>query len=118
MSAGREIVVESVGAGALEPDPIPSEQILEGSPLASERQIGRWVSGPLTGVWRCEPGCFTDVEVDETFVVVEGRATIRHGDAVHEVGPGDVCLLPAGAETEWTIHETVVKVYVLDPGTV
>ncbi|MGB2851598.1 MAG: cupin domain-containing protein [Solirubrobacterales bacterium] len=47
--------------------------------------------------------------------MIEGCASIRHGDAVHEVGPGDVCVLPAGAETEWTVHETLVKVYVVDP---
>ena len=31
----------------------------------------------------------------------------------HEVGPGDVCVLPAGAETRWTVHETLTKVYVI-----
>ena len=39
--------------------------------------------------------------------------TIRHGADVHEIGPGDVCMLPAGAETEWTVHEALLKVYVL-----
>ena len=115
MSAEPAIIVQSLDAGALEPDPIPPEQVIAGSPLASERLIGRWQSGALTGVWRCEPGRFTDVEADESFVVIEGCASIRHGDAVHEVGPGDVCVLPAGAETEWTVHETLVKVYVVDP---
>ena len=65
-----------------------------------------------TGIWRCTPGTVTDVEADETFVVLSGRATIEHDGASHEVGPGDVCVLPAGAETKWTVHETLTKVFV------
>ena len=102
-------------AGELRPDPIAPEQVIEGSPLASDRVVGHWKGGAQTGVWRCEPGRFTDVKVDESFVVLEGRASIRHGEAVHELRAGDVCVLRAGIETEWTVHETVVKVYVLDP---
>jgi uncharacterized cupin superfamily protein len=69
-----------------------------------------------TGVWRCTEGTVTDVEADETFVVLSGRATIDHDGTSHEVGPGDVCVLPAGAETTWTIHETLTKVFVIVDG--
>jgi uncharacterized cupin superfamily protein len=31
------------------------------------------------------------------------------------VGPGDIGLLPAGARTTWTVHETLRKVYVVRP---
>ena len=64
-------------------------------------------------MWRCTPGRFRDVEVDETFVVIEGRATIEFEGGKVEVGPGDVCVLSAGAETVWTVHETLLKGYAL-----
>jgi uncharacterized cupin superfamily protein len=52
------------------------------------------------------------MERDEIFVVLSGRATIETDDGQRvEVGPGDVCLLPEGAKTTWTVHETLRKVY-------
>ena len=111
--SGREIVVAPVAGSRFEPDPIPEDAILAGRPIAGDRRLGEWGDGIVSGIWRCLPGRFTDVEVDETFVVLEGRATIRTGSQQVEVGPGDVCMLPAGAETEWTVHERLLKVYVL-----
>ena len=115
MSAGREIVVASTAGGEYDPDPLDAEQVIEGSPETSDRALGEWGNGTLTGIWRCEPGRFSDVEVDESFVVLEGRATIEHQGSAYEVGPGDVCILAAGAETIWTVHEPLLKVYVLQP---
>ena len=58
----------------------------------------------------------TDVEADEVFVVLSGRATVEVVDGpTLEIGPGDVGLLPAGARTTWTVHETLRKVYVVRP---
>ncbi len=115
MSAGRQIVVAPSAGGEYESDPLDAELVIEGSPETSDRPIGGWSDGTLTGMWRCEPGRFRDLEVDESFVVLEGRATIEHQGSAYEVGPGDVCVLPAGAETVWTVHETLLKVYVLQP---
>jgi len=54
----------------------------------------------------------TDVEVDEVFVVLSGRATIEFEEGrILEVGPGDVAVPPEGAATRWTVHETLRKVY-------
>ena len=96
---------------------LDSATIISGSPRSFEGEIA---TAPLpggaalaTGVWRCTAGTVTDVEVDETFVVLSGRATIEHAGESHEVGPGDVCVLPAGAETTWTIHEDLTKVFVV-----
>jgi len=64
------------------------------------------------GIWEIDPGTAHDVEVDEVFVVLSGRATIRVGgqpDA--EVGPGDVVRLRAGTETTWVVTERLRKVY-------
>lgn len=58
------------------------------------------------------PGVVTDVEADELFVVLSGRATIEvEGGPTLVVGPGDVAVLPEGAVTRWTVHETLRKVY-------
>jgi len=111
------IVVADPAAVELAPSELDPAAVVSGSPrtfegeLASVRLPG---GGTLaTGVWRCTEGIVTDVEADETFVVLSGRATIEHDGARHEVGPGDVCVLPAGAATRWTIHETVTKVFVV-----
>ncbi len=59
------------------------------------------------------PGVATDVEADEIFIVLSGSATIEFADGTPSlhVGAGDVARLAAGAETVWTVTETVRKVY-------
>ena len=37
------------------------------------------------------------------------------GGPTLEVGPGDVGVLEAGAETTWTIHEDLRKIYIIRP---
>ena len=115
MSSG--IVVVRPGSVPLGQAALDPGSIVAGSPRTYEGEIA---TAPLpggaslaTGVWRCTAGTVTDVEVDETFVVLSGRATIEHAGESHEVGPGDVCVLPAGAETTWTIHEDLTKVFVV-----
>ena len=93
-------------------DPLDPGQILDGDPRTSGFVLSE-SEGAESGVWRCTPGRFSDVEVDETFVVLEGRATIELEGARLEVGPGDVCVLAAGARTVWTVHETLLKGYAL-----
>jgi uncharacterized cupin superfamily protein len=65
------------------------------------------------GVWQVGPGTIRDVEADELFVVVRGRAHIQLDDAtVLDVAPGTVCFLAKGTRTTWQVHETLRKVYV------
>jgi uncharacterized cupin superfamily protein len=100
---------------ALEPDPLDPAQVISGTPSTSAVVLSSSPDGQETGVWRCTPGTFTDVEVAESFVVIEGRATISFEGGEVEVGPGDVCELAAGAETTWTVHETLLKGYRVGP---
>jgi hypothetical protein len=63
------------------------------------------------GIWQHTEGVSRDVDADELFVVLSGRATIDVGDgATLEVGPGDVGILRAGDRTTWTVHETLPKI--------
>lgn len=97
----------------LQPAPLDPSQIVEGSPDVAERVLWSSPDGLRhRGVWEHGPGVSTDVEVDEIFVVVSGRATIEVEDGpTLEVGPGDVGILEAGARTTWRVHETLRKVF-------
>jgi hypothetical protein len=103
----------------LEPAELDPATILEGSPEVTERTV--WASPDgrrARGVWQITPGVVTDVEVDEVFVVLSGRATIEIADGpTLEVGPGDLCVLAQGARTVWRVHETLRKVFAVSvPG--
>jgi uncharacterized cupin superfamily protein len=97
----------------LEPAPLDPSQVVQGTPEVAERVLWSSADGRRhRGVWQHTPGVSTDVEVDELFVVVSGRATIEvEGGPTLEVGPGDVGVLEAGARTTWRVHETLRKVF-------
>ena len=108
----------AVADAVLTPDELDPAQIVSGDPRvasavlhesAADEPGGRVVE---RGVWEITPGVVTDVEADELFVVLSGRATIEVEDGpTLEVGPGDAAVLPEGAVTRWTVHETLRKVY-------
>ncbi|MEX0984517.1 MAG: cupin domain-containing protein [Actinomycetota bacterium] len=87
--------------------------VLEGSPRVTEALLWSSADGRvLRGVWEITEGTVIDVEQDEVFIVVHGRATIEvEGGETSEVGPGDMAVLARGARTRWTVHETLRKVY-------
>ena len=108
----------AVADAVLTPDELDPAQIVSGDPRVASAVLhespadepgGRVVE---RGVWEITPGVVTDVEADELFVVLSGRATIEFENGpTLEVGPGDVTVLPEGAVTRWTVHETLRKVY-------
>lgn len=108
----------AVADAVLTPDELDPAQIVSGEPRVASVVLhespaaepgGRVVE---RGVWEITPGVVTDVEADEVFVVLSGRATIEFEEGpILEVGPGDVAVLPEGAATRWTVHETLRKVY-------
>jgi uncharacterized protein len=97
----------------LEPEELDPAQILAGSPETSGAVLWESTDGRIVrGVWRCTVGTVTDVEQDELFVVLEGRATIEvEGGRTLQVAPGSVCVLERGARTTWTVHESLLKAY-------
>jgi uncharacterized cupin superfamily protein len=110
--------VARVGAKSapLETEPLAPAQVIAGDPRTSSYVLTESPGGVESGVWRCTPGTFIDVEADEAFVVIEGRATIGWDGGEIEVGPGDVCTLAPGTETVWTVHETLLKGFCISPG--
>jgi uncharacterized cupin superfamily protein len=103
----------TVADAILEEDPLDVAAIVAGEPQTSNLVVDRSDDGRvIRGIWECSEGVFTDVEADEMFVIVQGRATIEvDGGQTLEVGPGDMGILEAGARTRWTVHETLRKAY-------
>ncbi len=97
----------------LTPDPLDASQVVSGNPQVSAHELLE-TDTLAVGIWQHTAGVSTDVEVDEIFVVLSGRATIEvAGGPTLEVGPGDVGILEAGAETTWTVHEDLRKIYII-----
>jgi uncharacterized cupin superfamily protein len=101
---------------ALDHAPLPDDQVVAGTPTTGSTALDVsevWEAG----VWEHTVGASTDVEADEVFVVISGRASIAiDGGPTLEVGPGDLGILEAGSATTWTVHETLRKVYVTPIG--
>ena len=97
----------------LEHEPLPEDQVVSGSPttgiLVLDDRDGREL-----GIWEMTPGTATDVETDEVFIVLAGRATVEGiAPGPVELMPGAVVRLTEGMQTTWTVHETLRKVYLI-----
>ncbi|MCF6389333.1 cupin domain-containing protein [Mycobacterium sp. MBM] len=93
-------------------EPVPADQTVHGEPSTAAATLTRF--GDLEiGVWEMTPGTMTDVEADEVFVVLTGAATVEFNDGTPalQLRPGDVGRLAAGAQTTWTVTETLRKIY-------
>ena len=99
-------------AAAIDREPLPTAQVVSGSPSVGTRDLV--VGDAETGNWEHTPGASTDVEIDEVFVVLSGRATVEFLESgeVLELNPGVVGRLAAGTATRWTVTETLRKIYV------
>ncbi|CAN7159295.1 cupin domain-containing protein [Terrabacter sp. LjRoot27] len=110
--AAVALLVGDVRTEPLDEQVAAGVDVLDGSPTAAVTTLAE-VAGAEVGVWEMSPGTVTDVEADEVFVVLSGRATLTvEGGATLELGPGSVVRLPEGARTTWTVTETLRKVYV------
>ncbi|MDY6998834.1 MAG: cupin domain-containing protein [Actinomycetota bacterium] len=104
------------GALALDAQPVPDEQRVQGAPATAATTLTGF-GGLEVGVWEMTPGTMRDVEADEVFVVLSGSAQVDFADGSPslQLGPGHVVRLAAGTQTEWTVHETLRKVYLSGP---
>jgi uncharacterized cupin superfamily protein len=95
-----------------QPQPLPADDVVAGEPATALLPLGG-VGGAAVGLWEMTSGTARDVEADEVFVVLGGRASITvEGAATITVGPGSVVRLSAGDRTVWHVEETLRKVYV------
>ena len=91
-TAHGSIMVATATSVVLEPEPIPSDWVLSGSPEARCKKLVRsndWTSHVV--VWDCTPGSFKwHYSMDETIIIISGEAfMINNNGEERRFGPGD-----------------------------
>ena len=97
----------------LQPDPIPHEWILEGSPTARRKLlVGSSDDMASTHMWDCTAGRFDwHYGSDEVIYVVEGSVIVEDAAGVRRrLGAGDTFLFPAGSVFHWTVPDYIRKI--------
>jgi uncharacterized cupin superfamily protein len=112
----KSIVMATPAEVELEPEPIPREWILSGTPVARSKTLVR--SRDLTSsvvVWDCTAGRFLwHYGQDETVLFLSGEAFLLLEDGTERrFGPGDLGFVPAGTTCTWRVAGQVRKVAVL-----
>lgn len=110
------IVVATPAAVELDPEPIPPDWIVSGSPQARCKKLVRsrdWTSHVV--VWDCTPGSFNwHYRMDETIIIISGEAFMINDKGEEcRVGPGDMAFFPAGSSCSWRVTQHLRKVGVL-----
>jgi uncharacterized protein len=100
----------------LQPDPIPDEWILAGTPEArvTKLQTSRdWTSSVV--LWECTPGSFKwHYSKDETVFFLAGEAFMTDDNGQeHRFGAGDIVVISAGTNCKWRVTEPIRKVAVV-----
>jgi uncharacterized cupin superfamily protein len=106
--AFRHEALDSLKSDSLDPD-----QVIDGDPRTSDLPLSESADGSeVTGLWRCTPGTFSDTELEESFVVLEGTAEVRHSDGSSvTLQAGDTHRFEAGEKTVWTVTSPILKCY-------
>ena len=107
------ILITTPATVELEPEPIPPDWIVSGTPVARCKKMLR--SHDRTShivVWDCTPGSFKwFYGMDEAIIVISGEAfMIDEKGEERRFGPGDLGFFPAGTSCTWRITETLRKV--------
>ncbi|MEV8267956.1 cupin domain-containing protein [Microbacterium sp. NPDC076911] len=113
MSALTAGVLVDAAALSLAHEAVPPEQVVAGAPTTGYATIDESDASEI-GVWEMSVGAMSDVEVDETFVVIAGAATVEFVDPplpTIALAPGSVVKLVAGMKTVWTVREPLRKIY-------
>ncbi len=88
---------------------------------AGDPQLGVVAVAPgapgSSGIWECTPGGWPVKNRQDTEIayLLSGRALITDDatQVTHEVGVGDLIVLPVGWSGRWDVLETVRKIYTL-----
>lgn len=96
----------------LEPEELDPAQIVSGTPETSELTLAESGDGQVSGLWRCTPGVVNDTEVEESFLVITGKATLTYEDGRQfTLEPGVTHSFEGGERTTWNVEETILKAY-------
>ncbi len=108
------LIVFGTAAVPLEPLPIQSQWIIDGTPTANAKIVSRSSDGTArTVVWDCTAGRFNwhYSDYDETIYVLEGSARIKSMSGESRVvSAGETVLFRAGAVAEWTVDSYIRKI--------
>lgn len=110
------IVIADAATVKLQPEPIPEEWVLSGTPKGSSKVLARtadWMSTLV--VWECTAGRFHwNYSKDETVIVLAGSATIISDQGEERYfESGDVVFFPAGTSCTWLVADRIRKLAVL-----
>jgi uncharacterized cupin superfamily protein len=106
------VIKLAAGSVSLNPSPIYSNWILEGSPIARHKVLSSSADGTAsTLIWDCTAGRFNwFYDVDETIFVLEGGVVLRDvAGTARRLSAGDSVFFPAGARAEWTVETYIRK---------
>lgn len=109
----QSIVIAAAASAALDPAPITSGWILDGTPVARNKTLARSRDKTASIVaWECTPGLFTwHYSEDESVCIISGEVFISTADGAEgRLGPGDTAFFPAGSSCTWRVTECVRKV--------
>jgi uncharacterized cupin superfamily protein len=112
------ISYSTINANLWEPMPIDEPDLIEGDPKPMVHWIKKHEKGDptyLAGMWAVKPATFRWLFFgNETFHVLEGRATITTDDGTSvTVGPGDILSFPIDTPSVWHVTEPLKKVFVI-----
>ncbi|BCY07513.1 cupin domain-containing protein [Actinoplanes sp. L3-i22] len=94
-------------------EPSHPDEVVAGAPTTGAVTVTTLDGlGVEVGIWEMSTGAVRDVEAEEAFLVLAGRATIEADGVTSEVRPGDLVRLTAGTKTVWTVSEPLRKLYV------
>jgi uncharacterized cupin superfamily protein len=99
---------------ALAHTPLPASDVIDGAPTTAVHPLALLGTAEV-GIWEMTPGTASDIETDEVFVVLSGRARIAFDDPALpdlDIAPGSVVRLAEGQRTVWTVTETLRKIYI------
>ncbi|WP_313811661.1 cupin domain-containing protein [Glutamicibacter sp.] len=100
----------------LVPEPVDAAQLVDGTPSTAVHGLGE-IFGVEFGLWEMTEGAMQDVEAEELFIVLAGRATVTvhavngYAEQVFDLVAGSVCHLREGMHTTWVVDEPLRKVY-------
>ncbi len=110
MHADR-VLAQDAATHPLQPDAHAGAEIVAGTPRAASAELDRLGEVEI-GLWELSGGTVRDIEAEEVFVVLGGSGTLRFDDGqTVDLRPGTVVRLHEGDRTEWTVSDTLRKLY-------